>query len=110
MKKILSLLLAVLMLAACGCAAPAEDAELAEQVYADEIADNADLVSLAAEKAQEIREQPAEKGYIRGGDYANMNWREINAAAGTDTNTAEPFTLKEDGSKSYTVVCTLPTI
>ena len=45
MKKVLSLLLAVLMLLACGCAAVPEAIE--EDVYAADIADNADLVGLA---------------------------------------------------------------
>ena len=50
MKKVLSLLLAVLMLAACGCATVADESE---DVYVADVADAADFIDLAAEKAQE---------------------------------------------------------
>ena len=101
MKKVLSLMLALLMLFSCGCGV-AETEE--EDAYAAEIQDNADLIGLAAKKtdSKEIRLIPAEKAFVRGGNYADMNWREINATLGRDTNTAEPFRLKEDGSASYT--------
>ena len=98
MKKLLCLALGVLMLLSCACAYQPEEAYDA----APEVLSDATMVDLAANSSREIRVAPVEKAYIRGGNYADMNWREINARLGTDTNTAEPFTLKEDGSKDYT--------
>ena len=45
-------------------------------------------------KQQEIRIAPSTYGYVRGGKWADKNWREINAAIGIDTNNAEPLELK----------------
>ncbi len=47
----------------------------------------------------EIRMNPIAKGYIRGGKYAGMNWRAINAQNGTDTNNEEPLELKGQGTE-----------
>ncbi len=99
MKQLLCLILAALMLFSCSCSLLPENGEggSMEEVYA-----NAPLMTLAAEQSGEVRESPADKAYVRGGTYANMTWREINAALGWDTNTAEPFQLKEDSSANYT--------
>ncbi len=45
-------------------------------------------------KQQEIRILPAAKAYVRGGKWADKNWRVINAEIGIDTNNAEPLELK----------------
>ena len=99
MKKVLSLLLAVLMLLACGCAAVPEAIE--EDVYAADIADNADLVGLAGATGKEVRATPSDKAYVRDGSYASMNWREINQQLGIDTNNAEPLVLKKSSASYY---------
>ena len=46
------------------------------------------------ENMKEIRIAPINKAYVRNNDYANMNWRLINADIGVDTNTAEPVEVK----------------
>jgi hypothetical protein len=81
MRKILSLLLAVLMLAACGCAAPAVEND-ADVINSD------DLVSVAAAN-KEVRTSASEYAFVRSGTYADQTWREMNAKAGVDTNNAE---------------------
>ena len=46
------------------------------------------------ENTKEIRIAPINKAYVRNNDYANMNWRLINADMGVDTNNAEPVEVK----------------
>ena len=46
------------------------------------------------ENMKEIRIAPINKAYVRNNDYANMNWRLINADMGVDTNNAEPVEVK----------------
>ncbi len=99
MKKLLCLTLVALMLLSCACSVQPE--EVNDDVAAEELTE-VPMTNLAANETKELRVNPVEKGYIRGGNYAAMNWREINAATGKDTNTAEPFQLKEDGSATYT--------
>ena len=98
MKKLLSLLLAVLMLVACGCAAPAE--EVSEDAYVAEIADGADLINLANTAKKEVRASASDYAYVRSGKYGDMTWREINAMLGIDTNNAEPLGLKNNGKNA----------
>ncbi len=97
MKKILCLALTALMLLSCACAAQSEP----EAPVAEEIIESVDMTELAAKPAEELRLEPIDKGYTRGGKYANMTWRAINAAIGTDTNNAEPFYIKEDNNAEY---------
>ncbi len=98
MKKLLSLMLAVLMLVACGCAAPAEEAS--EDAYVAEIADGADLIHLANAEKKEVRASASDYAYVRSGKYGDMTWREINAMLGIDTNNAEPLGLKNNGKSA----------
>ena len=46
------------------------------------------------ENTKEIRIAPINKAYVRNNDYADKNWRLINADIGADTNTAEPVEMK----------------
>lgn len=102
MKKLLCLALALLTLLSCACGAqPESGADDNDDVILAADAD-ASLVNLAVSGTNEIREAPLEKGYTRGGKYANKNWRQINAELGVDTNTDEPFYLKTDNSNEYT--------
>ncbi len=50
-------------------------------------------------KQKEIRIAPAAKAYVRGGKWADKNWRVINAELGTDTNNAEPLELKNSSGE-----------
>ena len=95
MRKLLSLLLAVLTIASCGCmAAPSEEADVLELI------DSSDMVNLAAEEAKEIREAPTEYAYIRRGSaYQDKNWRELNRELGLDTNNAEVLIFKRGGAQ-----------
>ena len=95
MRKLLALLLAVLTLASCGCAAvPSED------THVSDIADYADLVDVAAEEEKEIRVNPTEYAYIRRGSaYQNKNWRELNRDLGFDTNNEEVLIFKKGGAQ-----------
>ena len=95
MKKILSLMLAVLMLAACGCTAadqPAEDAS-----YVADIMDADELTPLATQTHKEVRAVTTKYAYVRSGKYGDMTWREINRELKLDTNNDEPLGLKNNG-------------
>lgn len=85
MKKLLCLALAVLALLSCACAA---QPDACDNDALAEVSVDAPMVDLAANTNREVRENPTEKGYTRGGNYASMTWREINALLGVDTNNA----------------------
>ena len=95
MRKLISLLLAVLTLASCGCmAVPSEDTNVSD------IADYSELVNIAAEEAKEVRVSPTEYAYIRRGSaYQNKNWRELNRDLGLDTNNEEVLIFKKGGAQ-----------
>ncbi len=95
MKKILSILLALLMLASCGCGlVPTEEAENDASAL-----DNTGLIDLAATGAQEVRITPTERAYIRSSRYADRNWRDINQELNLDTNTEEVLEFKQGGGE-----------
>ena len=78
-KKILAFTLAMLMLVSCGCASvPAVEDE--EDAYIAGIDDTADLVNLASSKSKEVRVSPSDKAAVRGGDYANKTWGDIESS------------------------------
>ena len=95
MRKLISLLLAVLTLASCGCmAVPSEDTNVSD------IADYSELVNIAAEESKEVRVSPTEYAYIRRGSaYQNKNWRELNRDLGLDTNNEEVLIFKKGGAQ-----------
>ena len=91
MKKFLALALAALMLLACGCGLVPEQAD-------DAIANNSDMIDLAASDSKEVRVSPSDKAYVRNGQYADKNWRVLNAELGLDTNTEEILVMKKSSS------------
>ncbi len=95
MKKILALALALLMLASCGCGlVPSVE----DDVDPSDIADNGELVNLAASQSEEVRVIPFDRAYVRSGTYADKNWKVINQELGLDTNTEEVLALKNNGT------------
>ena len=92
MKKLIAFVLACIMLvpALVGCANAPETAELKYDVIS-----NNDIQKLNTEEAvQEITVYPVEKAYTRGGEWKDMNWREIIKKRGINQNNAEPLVLK----------------
>lgn len=98
MKKLLASILCALMLipSFAGCAS----SEIIEPLTAD---NDVEFVQLnTTEPEQEITVIPSQKAYVRNGkEWADMNWRDINARLGINQNNEEPLVFKTSGT-SYT--------
>ncbi len=85
MKKITVLLLALLMLLQCACAAVATP-----DMGGALLASDGDVEQLAAESVYVNRVQATDWAYVRGGSYAKMNYKELAEA----TNTVDKLVFK----------------
>ena len=95
MKKLLASILCALMLipSFAGCAS----SEIIEPLTAD---NDVEFVQLnTTEPEQEITVIPSQKAYVRNGkEWADMNWRDINARLGINQNNEEPLVFKTSGT------------
>ena len=96
-KRMIAFLMAILMLALAACGAPAESADAAaDNVESLDFAYTDDnMVDLASTgKKGTKRLEAVDWAYVRGGEYKDVNWQEINADNGlTD------LVCKTDGSE-----------